>query len=177
MRVLLFLLLSLSFSFATETLESSSPAALKFQNLQKVLDAETDTNKSQAANVSERPKLGDIALRMTLSLAVVLLLIYVLYRLAKKMRKMDLPPSAGGKNLQLLETYHLGSQQKIVLLRLGESRVILLGASDENISTLSEIAGEEALNIIAGSSMQAENNSTQFSETVNQMLSRFRRED
>jgi len=89
---------------------------------------------------------------------------------------MDLPPSEGGKALQMLENYYLGSQQKVILMRVGENRVILVGVTQESMQTLSVIEGEEAKTMLANANA-ALVTPAQFSETVSQMLSRFRKDD
>jgi len=157
-----------------------APTSPELQKKLAALNLMLDSGHAQAgsadvAPVSE-PNFAAIALRLAISLAVVLLLIYALYRLARRVRKMDLPPSEGGKALQMLENYYLGSQQKVILMRVGENRVILVGVTQESMQTLSVIEGEEAKTMLANANA-ALVTPAQFSETVSQMLSRFRKDD
>lgn len=148
----------------------------KLDNLNLILDS----GKVQQATVSTVPASGSpdfaaIAFRLGASLAIVVALIFVLYRLARKVRKMDLPPSQGGRAIQLLENYHVGSQQKILLMRVGENRAILVGITQESMHTLAQFDGEDARVLLHASTAPLVT-PAQFSETVNQMLSRFRKD-
>lgn len=147
----------------------------KMQNLSQLLDSTPQAAQSVAVG-STTPDFWGIAMRLGLSLLVVLALLYGLYYMARRVRKMDVPPSEGGRGLQILENYHVGSQQKLILLRLGENKVILVGATQDNLRTLAQLEGDEARMILTNSRNEMVT-PTQFSETVNQMLSRFRREE
>ncbi|HSQ41134.1 MAG TPA: flagellar biosynthetic protein FliO [Fibrobacteraceae bacterium] len=159
--------------------QESRPATHEFdkkiQNLNLLLDSGKSIAPQSGTTEISTPDFMAIALRLVISLAVVLLLLFALYRIARKVRRMDLPPSAGGKALQLLESYHLGSQQKVALLRVGENKVLLLGSTPESLRTLAVLEGEEAKAILEKSPVPLAT-PAQFSETVNQMLSRFRKD-
>lgn len=149
----------------------------KLDNLNLILDS--NKAKQQASPVvesGEGPDLAAITFRLGISLVVVVGLIFVLYRIARKVRKMDLPPSQGGKAIQLLESYHVGNQQKILLMRVGENRVILIGVTPENMSNLAQFEGDDAKTMLPTYSNTVGVTPAQFSETVNQMLSRFRKD-
>ncbi len=147
----------------------------KIENLNLILDGSRAAAQVQATTPAGPPDFIGIALRLAISLIIVLALIYALYYLARKVRKMDLPPSAGGKALQLLESYHLGQHQKVVLMRVGESKVILLGATPDSMRTLAIMEGDEAKTLLQNA-QAAIVTPAQFSQTVNQMLSRFRKD-
>lgn len=146
----------------------------KLKNLNQILD--TSVNAVASTQSSGTPDFWGIGLRFAVSLIIVLILLYGLYYFARRVRKMDLPPSAGGKGLQILENYHIGSNQKLILLRLGEDKVLLVGATPDNLRTLAQLEGEDAKNILGNAQNQVVT-PAQFSETVNQMLSRFRKEE
>jgi flagellar biogenesis protein FliO len=188
--VILLLILALFLPGSAQTADNSAPPApapmvapvpppspelaKKIQDLNFELD-HNKASASNAAQTSSTPNFFSILVRLSISLAAVLLLIWALYRLARKVRRMDMPPSEGGKALQLLENYYVGPNQKIMLMRVGESKVLLLGATQNSIQTLNQIDGEEARQIMANANASMVT-SAQFSETVNQMLSRFRKD-
>lgn len=147
----------------------------KIQNLNLILDSNRAQNAANTVAPSTVPDFAGIALRFGFSLLVVLGLIWVLYRLARKVRRMDLPPSEGGKAVQMLESYYVGPQQKVLLMRVGENRVVLVGATQESLHTLLQIEGDEAKSLLQNA-QAAVVTPAQFSETVNQMLSRFRKD-
>ena len=189
--VLLFAFFSLSAAIPAETVEQQPATAVteslptvapspemqkKIASLNLMLNSTAAKSNPTAVTPAGDPDLGAIALRLATSLIVVLILIYGLYRLARRVRKMDLPPSEGGKSIQLLENYHIGTQQKVILMRVGENRVILVGVTQQSMSTLSVIEGAEAKTMLANANA-ALVTPAQFSETVSQMLSRFRKDE
>lgn len=153
----------------------SLDAAFKMEALQKVLLERNDPPALEASRY-QPPHLGKLALRMALGLGVVLILIYVLFRMARKARGMEVRPGeAPLRNLQVLETVFVGSNQKVVMLRVGAQKVMVVGATPERVSPLCEIQGEEALALMASHQRQVIT-PAQFSETVNHLLRRFRKD-
>lgn len=149
----------------------------KLDNLNLILDSGKTKQSTPVVEVSSGgPDFAAITFRLGISLALVVGLIFVLYRVARKVRKMDLPPSQGGRAIQLLENYHVGSQQKILLMRVGENRAILVGVTNESMHTLAQFEGDDAKVLLPVASAASSVTPAQFSETVNQMLSRFRKE-
>ena len=69
----------------------------------------------------------------------------------------------------------MGQHQKVVLMRVGESKVILLGATPDSMRTLAIMEGDEAKTLLQNA-QAAIVTPAQFSQTVNQMLSRFRKD-
>jgi len=147
----------------------------KIQDLNLILDNNKASAAANAAPVSSAPNFLGIFIRLAISLGVVLALIWALYRVARKVRRMDMPPSEGGKALQMIENYFVGPNQKILLMRVGETKVLLLGATQTSIQVLTQIEGEEAKMIMTNAKASVVT-PAQFSETVNQMLSRFRKD-
>jgi len=164
---------SLELGFAQDN--GNAEMEKKLQNLNLILDSNRAQNVGAMTVPSGTPDFAGIALRFGFSLLVVLGLIYVLYRLARKVRRMDLPPSEGGKSLQLLENYYVGPHQKVFLMRVGENRVVLVGSTQDSLNTLLQIEGDEAKSMLTNAKA-ATVTPAQFSETVNQMLSRFRKD-
>jgi flagellar biogenesis protein FliO len=153
----------------------SLDAAVKMAALQKLLQGQG------AAPVStvryQPPSVGRLILRMLLGLVVVLVLIYALYRMARRARGMDVRPGeAPSRALQILETSFVGPNQKVVLMRVGAERVLVVGSASTQVQTLADIQGEEARTILELQRAQPLVTPAQFSETVNQLLRRFRKD-
>jgi len=104
-------------------------------------------------------------------------LLYVLYILAKRLRKVE-SPSANNKQsvIQLLDSKFLGSSRTIFLIKAGTERVLVVGATQESMRTLSEIQGEEAKQILETYAARPVT-AAQFSATVDHLLRRFKKED
>jgi len=155
----------------------SAAAAYKIEALKQALGGDSYQPAAPIANY-QPPDFGGVAIRMTIGLGVILILLYVLYILARKIRNVESPLASGGQQsvVQLLDSKFLGSGRHLFLIKAGTERVLIVGASSENMRTLSEIQGEEAKNIleIYGSKPVS---AAQFSATVDHLLRRFRRED
>jgi len=122
------------------------------------------------------PDLGKVAIRMVLGLGVILVLLYVLYILAKKVRKVESPSANNQQSvIQLLDSKFLGGGRTIFLVKAGAERVLVLGATQEGMRTLSEIQGEEAKTILETYNLKSVT-AAQFSATVDHLLRRFRRD-
>lgn len=82
------------------------------------------------------PDLTMATLKMILSLAVVLALVWGGSRLAKK----KLPMAGGGKNnrIQVLESHYLGVKKAIALVKVPGS-VLVIGLGPDRVSLLSKI--------------------------------------
>ncbi|MDR2555298.1 MAG: flagellar biosynthetic protein FliO [Fibromonadaceae bacterium] len=153
----------------------SAAAAYKIEALKQALGGDSYQPVAPIANY-QPPDFGGVAIRMTIGLGVILILLYVLYILARKIRNVESPLASSGQSaVQLLDSKFLGSGRHLFLIKAGAERVLIVGASSENMRTLSEIQGEEAKNILevyGSKSVSA----AQFSATVDHLLRRFRRE-
>jgi len=153
----------------------SAAAAYKIEALKQVLGGDSYQPAAPIASY-QPPDFGGVAIRMTIGLGVILILLYVLYILARKIRNVESPLASGGQSaVQLLDSKFLGSGRHLFLIKAGTERVLIVGASAESMRTLSEIQGEEAKNILevyGSKSVSA----AQFSATVDHLLRRFRRE-
>jgi len=153
----------------------SAAAAYKIEALKQALGGDSYQPAAPIASY-QPPDFGGVAIRMTIGLGVILILLYVLYILARKIRNVESPLASSGQSaVQLLDSKFLGSGRHLFLIKAGTERVLIVGASSENMRTLSEIQGEEAKNIleIYGSKPVS---AAQFSATVDHLLRRFRRE-
>jgi len=152
----------------------SMAAAFKVAALSKILQGEAARQPAVPVNY-QPPSIGKLFFRMFLGLMVVLGLIYALYRVARKARGMDVTAGqAPLRSLQVLETSFLGPNQKVVLMRLGTDRVLVVGSTPDQMRTLVELQGEEAMKIL-NQQRQQPITPAQFSETVNHLLRRFRK--
>lgn len=153
----------------------SMAAAFKVAALSKILQGESPRQPAVPVNY-QPPSIGKLFLRMFLGLVVVLGLIYALYRVARKARGMDVNAGqAPLRSLQVLETSFLGPNQKVVLMRLGADRVLVVGSTPDQMHTLADLQGEDALKIL-NQQRQQPITPAQFSETVNHLLRRFRKD-
>lgn len=161
-----------TFAAKSDSLE----AAMKVAALNKVLNSQ-GANDPMVATKYTPPSLGKLALRMALGLVVVLGLMYFLYRTARKARGMDVKPGElPTRSLQVLESAFVGPNQKVVLLRLGTERVLVVGSTPSQVTALAEVQGPEALEMIGQQRQTSVITPAQFSETVNHLLRRFRKD-
>jgi flagellar biogenesis protein FliO len=157
----------------------SAAAAYKLSALSRVLsgDSAGAPAASPLTNPYQTPSLSKLALRMVVGLAVVLVLLFVLYRMARRAKGLE---NAGGTGssasaLQVLETRSLGGGQKIVLVRVGPSSVLAVGCGSEGMRTLAEIRGADAAAILETHRAQVIP-ASQFTDTVDHLLRRFKRD-
>jgi len=178
-----FFVLFLNFAFAQVTQDTlsaaakndSAIAAQKFEAMKQALGG--DYRPAPIADNYQPPSIGKVAVRMAIGLGVILFLLYILYYLTKKLRHVE-SPSANNKQsvIQLLDSKFLGASRTIFLIKAGSERVLVVGASQENMRTLSEIQGEEAKQILETYDANPVT-AAQFSATVDHLLRRFKKED
>ena len=153
----------------------SAIAAYKIEALKQVLGGEAYQPAPIADNY-QPPDLSKVAIRMAIGLGVILILLYVLYILAKKIRKVESPVANSGQSvIKLLDSKFLGAGKSIFLIKVGAERILVVGSYSDGMRTLSEIQGEEARYILELYDSKPVN-AAQFSATVDHLLRRFRRE-
>jgi flagellar biogenesis protein FliO len=168
---------------SVEAEQDSVAAAYKMEALSKALGvsggAGTDSASGTPAltNPYQAPQLGKVAVRMAVGLGVVRVLLYVLYRMARKVKGLENADGLGNStnSIQVLETRLLGGGQKIVLVRVGPSAVLALGSTANELRTLAEIQGPDAAAILESHRAQVVT-ASQFSDTVDHLLRRFKRD-
>ena len=87
--------------------------------------------------MSTTPELTVAALKMVISLGLVLAIIWGIYRVAKK----NLPMAQGsgkGKMMQILESQYLGVKKSITMVRI-PGAVLVLGVSPDKVNLLTRI--------------------------------------
>ncbi len=154
----------------------SAAAAYKIEALRQALGGESYQPPPPITDNYQPPDLGNVAVRMVIGLAVILVLLYVLYILTKKVRKIESPNSNSGRSVvQLLDSKFLGAGKSVLLVKVGIERILVIGSTSESMNTLSEIQGEEAKYILEVYESKPVT-SAQFSATVDHLLRRFKRE-
>jgi len=153
----------------------SAIAAQKFEAMKQALGG--DYRPAPITDNYQPPSISKIAVRMAIGLGIILFLLYILYYLTKKLRNVE-SPSANDKQsvIQLLDSKFLGASRTIFLIKAGPERVLVVGATQEEMRTLSEIQGEEAKQILDTYGSRPVT-AAQFSATVDHLLRRFKRED
>lgn len=73
-----------------------------------------------------------VAIRMVISLAVVLCLLFVVARFARRGR-----PRNGGPDLAVISRCSVGSKASVAVVQLGE-RALVVGVTDQSVTLLSE---------------------------------------
>jgi flagellar protein FliO/FliZ len=73
-----------------------------------------------------------VAIRMVISLAVVLCLLFVVARFARRGR-----PRAGGPQMDVISRVTVGSKASVAVVRLGE-RAYVVGVTEQSVTLLSE---------------------------------------
>lgn len=155
----------------------------KFRKLQEEMASDparpADPGESAAAPTGmpgEAPgpsvNVGSVALQILFGLAFVLLLAVVAIRGLKRLQgRMLTGPGRSGDLLEVLESCHLGPQQKVVAIRMHDE-VGIIGVTKEGMSMLT-VLKEPADQI--RKSRGGESNSAAFSDNLNKLLDRFKK--
>lgn len=155
----------------------------KFRKLQEEMASDparsADPGESAAAPTGmprEAPgpsvNVGSVALQILFGLAFVLLLAVVAIRGLKRLQgRMLTGPGRTGDILEVMETCHLGPQQKVVAIRMHDE-VGIIGVTKEGMSMLT-VLKEPADQI--RKARGGESNSAAFSDNLNKLLDRFKK--
>jgi flagellar biogenesis protein FliO len=152
----------------------------KFRKLQKEMERNAKANPSKPAAGENPPEntpaetvgVGSLAVQILFGLVFVLLLAVVSIRGLKRLQgRMLSRPGKSGDILEVLESCHLGSHQRIVALRMNDE-VGVIGVTQHGISLLTVLKEpmEELRRARAG-----ESNSAAFSDNLNKLLERFKK--
>ena len=179
---------SMSAPAPTELPDPPTPAMEeKFRKLQKEMDRKDPAGKNgqTASGVpggtsvkaaenrsSDSVSVGTLAMQIVFGLAFVLLLAVVSIRGLKRMQGRLLSrPGKSGDLLEILETCHLGTQQRVIAMRMNDE-VGILGVTKDGITllTLLKEPVDELRRARAG-----ESNSAAFSDNLNKLLERFKK--
>lgn len=149
---------------------AADPIAEKFARMQQEIAAGSGLPDTAAAASSTAHPFW-IAAQILLALLVVLVLAVVCIRFLKRLQGGMLRGASGNVSdlLEVLETCHLGPQQRIIAIRMGD-RVGIIGATKENM-TLLHLMESPAEAVLAG----RKTNPQDFSENLNRLLDRFKK--
>lgn len=90
------------------------------------------------------PDLTAAAIKMVLSLGVVLLIVWVLFRFAKN--KLPVGQVAGNqKNIKLLESQYVGLKKSVVMVEV-PGEILVLGLGADSLSLLTKIDDPSIIN-------------------------------
>jgi flagellar biogenesis protein FliO len=161
------------------------PVQEKFRKLQAEMGtadaAASNAGPGSSANAGEAPEpapeppgLFTLSIQVIFGLAFVLLLAVVSIRMLKRAQGRLFAragAAAGGDLLEVLETCHLGANQKVVALRINDE-VGVLGVTQHGMSLLTMLKqpAEEVLARKTGSG-----NPAAFSESLNKLLEKFKK--
>ncbi len=144
--------------------------AEKFQKMQLAIAAEEslpDTAMAAASNVHPFWLTVEIAAVLLMVLALAVISIRLLKKLQGGMLRGSGP--AAGDLLEVVETCHLGTHQRIFAVRMG-NRIGIIGASKESMQML-HLLDESAQETLAS----RQSNPQAFSENLNRLLDRFKK--
>ena len=91
--------------------------------------------------------LSMVTLKMVISLAFVLAIIWGLYRAAKKKLPMAQNGSGNGKLMRVVEHQYLGIKKTITMVQI-PGAVLVLGVSSDRVNLLTQIDDPEVINRI-----------------------------
>lgn len=93
------------------------------------------------------PNVGAAIGKMVSALLIVVVLVYGALWLLKRMMGRRYTGKGGSGGLEVLQSTHVGPHKQISLVRVGK-RSVLVGVTDNQISTLTELSPEETKDII-----------------------------
>ncbi len=120
----------------------------------------------------EESKLNIFLIKFFISLFIILLFFIGLYLYFKRYNKRGIYVS---ENIDILEEYPIDFNSKIVVLRFSDRILVFVLNKTGNASLLTEIKGDEALNIISSySDVLSENYLGRFSNIIDRFLDKYR---
>ncbi len=143
---------------------------------QRKLDVINETGSGQSLAQDQTPEevsVSTLVIKTFLGLAFIILLIVVLIYLMKKLQGSAFNKFSGQGDLEVLDMTPLGQQHKIMTVKL-HGKILVLGVTQQSINTLTTIEGDDAERYLNKAS-QSGIASGQFNQTVNQLLSKFKR--
>ena len=102
----------------------------------------------------EDPGVVDAMVKMISALALVIALVYGALYMLRRLMGRRLKGSGGNGSLEVLETTYVGQHKAISLVRVGH-RSVLVGVTDSQITTLTELDVEETEEILGPSTQPA----------------------
>ncbi len=166
---LLFLLLPL-WLYAESPTSSLDPVQEKFQKLQHEMSVKKSTLLSPS--VPDNRSLPFLVLEISLALVAVLGMAVLGIRFLKKIQRGILSGKRlEGDLMEVIESCHIGTNQRLVAVRMDE-KVVILGLTRDSISLVSTLA-KPAVDLLA--ERRDQGNPMLFSENLNRMMERFKK--
>jgi flagellar protein FliO/FliZ len=117
--------------------------------------AQSDPQPSvEPAQQIESPGVVGAMVKMICALALVIALVYGALYMLRRLMGRRLKGSGGAGSLEVLETTYVGQHKAISLVRVG-NRSVLVGVTDNQITTLTELDAEETEEILGTSTQPA----------------------
>ena len=111
-----------------------------------------------------------LSLHWLFIIALIVLLIYLM----KKLQGGSFNKLTQGSDIEILEMTPLGQHQKIISVKV-QSKILVLGVTQTTINTLTTFEGSEAQKYLMDTN-ESGITSGQFSQTVNQLLGKFKKD-
>jgi len=117
--------------------------------------AQSDPQPSvEPAEQIQNPGIVSAVVKMVSALALVIALVYGALYMLRRLMGRRLKGSGGNGSLEVLETTYVGQHKAISLVRVGQ-RSVLVGVTDSQITTLTELDIEETEEILGASTHPA----------------------
>ncbi len=129
------------------------------------------TNETKKSEAPKAPGLAGTVARMAIALVIILLLLVVVVYFFKQFLYRGINSSSPNGLIDVLETTNIMPGKTLSFVRVSD-KVLLLGISQDNIKSLCEFQGQEALDIIK--SVNKEKTINQFSESLSGFINKFK---
>ncbi len=170
-----FLLISLIFfSLAYSQLSHSEIGKFDIEKVQQAVQDQSDTSIGGSIPITKKTSENYIwvILRITLYLALVIVVIFAVAWIAKKIGISNSSKIGGGGAMDVLEILQFGQNRNAILIRVMDT-VYLLGQTPTSIVLLERIEGQKAIDLITSS--KGGGSVMQFKEVFNNFLGKMKK--
>jgi len=154
--------------------KQSDIGTFDFNKMQEAISGTVDTNA--AGTVTSQKKQSEsyvlVALRITIYLAIVILVIFCIAWVVKKAGIGSSSKIGGGGSMDILEVIQFGQNRNAMLVRVMDS-VYLLGQTPNSIVMLEKIEGQKAIDLIASS--KGGGSVMQFKDVFNNFVGKMKK--
>lgn len=162
------------FNFTYSQTSQSEIGKFDIKKVQQAVQDQSDTSIGEsipiAAKTSENFIL--VILRITLYLAIVIVAIFAVAWIAKKIGISNSSKIGGGGAMDVLEILQFGQNRNAILVRVMDT-VYLLGQTPTSIVLLEKIEGQKAIDLIASS--KGGGTVMQFKDVFNNFLGKMKK--
>ena len=171
-RIVFIIIMMFSLSFAQDSVSESEYFENKLRKANQLVDKD---QKIRKLDIPEEKRFSTALGEITFGLVIVCGLIIVSIMLLKKVRQKAMGGNATGNDIKIFQNQYIGQSQRLMTVRF-ENKVLLLGVTNENIRLLDTLEGEGASAFMESNTPEGIN-SKQLSNTVNNFLQKFSRQD